>query len=197
MRRCACPRKESMEAMPKSIIYRFGDRCRKRAYREKVKRAAKAAGVEVAPSLRAIRATKGTSGRDGHAETKPRRAQKRRLEPRLSYRKAIEAARDMGEQLEVSGGERIPCPDHPQARLIKRRVSEQVKPGLIDFDDVKAGLDRRHIELRGGAADEAPEAYKRLDDVLDYHADTIRILHTLTPLGVAMAGADVFDPFKD
>lgn len=98
---------------------------------------------------------------------------------------------------QLPGGERIPCPDHPQARLIKRRVSEQVKPGLIDFDDVKAGLDRRHIELRGGAADEAPEAYKRLEDVLDYHADTIRILHTLKPLGVAMAGADVFDPFKD
>jgi hypothetical protein len=91
MRRCACPRKESMEGMPKSIIYRHGDRCRKRAYREKVKRAAKAAGVEVAPSLRAIRATRGASGHDGHAGTKPRHAQKRRPEVRLSYRKAVEA----------------------------------------------------------------------------------------------------------
>jgi tRNA-splicing ligase RtcB (3'-phosphate/5'-hydroxy nucleic acid ligase) len=36
-----------------------------------------------------------------------------------------------------------------------------------------------------------------LDAVLDAHADTIRIKHTLTPIGVAMAGADVFDPFKD
>mgnify|MGYP000160791295 CR=1 FL=1 len=27
--------------------------------------------------------------------------------------------------------------------------------------------------------------------------DTIRVLHTLTPVGVAMAGADTFDPFKD
>ena len=62
---------------------------------------------------------------------------------------------------------------------------------------MQAGLVGRGIELRGGAADEAPEAYKRLDAVLDAHADTIRIKHTLTPIGVAMAGADVFDPFKD
>jgi tRNA-splicing ligase RtcB (3'-phosphate/5'-hydroxy nucleic acid ligase) len=32
--------------------------------------------------------------------------------------------------------------------------------------------------------------------VLDAHADTIRIKYTLTPIGVAMAGAEVFDPFK-
>jgi tRNA-splicing ligase RtcB len=36
-----------------------------------------------------------------------------------------------------------------------------------------------------------------LDEVLAYHADTVRVLHTLTPLGVAMAGTDEFDPFKD
>ena len=29
------------------------------------------------------------------------------------------------------------------------------------------------------------------------HGETIRILHTLTPLGVAMAGANEFDPYKD
>jgi tRNA-splicing ligase RtcB len=32
---------------------------------------------------------------------------------------------------------------------------------------------------------------------LAFHSNTIRILHTLTPLGVAMAGEDVFDPYKD
>lgn len=100
-----------------------------------------------------------------------------------------------GQQL--AGGERVPCPDHPDGRLLKRVVLEQLRPGKIDFAQVRAGLDGRGIELRGGAADEAPEAYKRLDAVLDAHADTIRIKHTLTPIGVAMAGADVFDPFKD
>jgi tRNA-splicing ligase RtcB len=98
---------------------------------------------------------------------------------------------------QLPGGERLPCPDHPDGRLIKRAVHEQVRPGKIDFPQVQAGLIGKGIELRGGAADEAPEAYKRLDAVLDAHSDTIRIRHTLTPIGVAMAGADVFDPFKD
>jgi tRNA-splicing ligase RtcB (3'-phosphate/5'-hydroxy nucleic acid ligase) len=62
---------------------------------------------------------------------------------------------------------------------------------------VTRDLRRKGIELRGGAADEAPGAYKRLDEVLAYHEGTVRILHTLRPLGVAMAGADTFDPYKD
>jgi tRNA-splicing ligase RtcB len=73
----------------------------------------------------------------------------------------------------------------------------QVKPGAIDFGSVRSSLVEQGIELRGGAADEAPAAYKRLDEVLAAHADTIEVLHRLTPLGVAMAGADTFDPYKD
>jgi tRNA-splicing ligase RtcB len=53
------------------------------------------------------------------------------------------------------------------------------------------------IVVVGGGADEAPEVYKRLPEVLAAHGDSIRVKHTLTPLGVAMAGADVFDPYKD
>lgn len=30
-----------------------------------------------------------------------------------------------------------------------------------------------------------------------FHAGTVRVLHTLTPIGVAMAGRDEFDPYKD
>jgi tRNA-splicing ligase RtcB (3'-phosphate/5'-hydroxy nucleic acid ligase) len=87
------------------------------------------------------------------------------------------------------------CPDHPDARLVKRR--RRLKPGLIDFAQVQADLRERGIVLRGGAADEAPDAYKRLDEVLADHGDSIRVLHRLTPIGVAMAGADTFDPYKD
>jgi tRNA-splicing ligase RtcB (3'-phosphate/5'-hydroxy nucleic acid ligase) len=87
------------------------------------------------------------------------------------------------------------CPRHPKARLIKRR--RRVKPGLIDYSQVRADLRARGIELRGGAADEAPDAYKRLDEVLADHGDSIRVLHRLQPIGVAMAGADTFDPYKD
>jgi len=39
--------------------------------------------------------------------------------------------------------------------------------------------------------------YKRLLHVLAAHGDTIRMKHTLRPLGVAMAGREVYDPFKD
>jgi tRNA-splicing ligase RtcB len=95
----------------------------------------------------------------------------------------------------TDGGQ--PCPDHGHSRMRKKWHHEQVRPGLIDFAQVKGTLAERKIELRGGAADEAPDAYKRLDAVLDAHAGTIRVLHTLTPIGVAMAGADVYDPWKD
>ena len=39
--------------------------------------------------------------------------------------------------------------------------------------------------LVGGGAEEAPEVYKRLPDVLAPHGNTIRVEHTLGPLGVA------------
>jgi len=80
-------------------------------------------------------------------------------------------------------------------RLVKRWV--QVKPGKIDYEAVKRELERKGIVLRGGAADEAPAAYKRLEQVLADQGDTIRVLHRLRPLGVAMAGPDVYDPYKD
>ena len=87
------------------------------------------------------------------------------------------------------------CPACGGSRLSRRMV--QLSPGAIDWQATRAELDARGIELRGGAADEAPGAYKRLADVLAHHEGTIRVVHTLTPLGVAMASADTFDPFKD
>jgi tRNA-splicing ligase RtcB len=87
------------------------------------------------------------------------------------------------------------CPEHPDAKLVKRRG--RVRPGAIDFPTVQAELAAKGIELRGGAADEAPGAYKRLDEVLAHHAGTVRVLHRLHPIGVAMAPADTFDPYKD
>ncbi len=78
-----------------------------------------------------------------------------------------------------------------------RRVAKSISPGVIDWEAVKRELDQRGIEIRGGGADEAPGVYKRLDDVLDAHKGSIRIRHTLRPLGVAMAGDDVADPYPD
>jgi tRNA-splicing ligase RtcB (3'-phosphate/5'-hydroxy nucleic acid ligase) len=79
----------------------------------------------------------------------------------------------------------------------KVRVREQVKPGVVDWPAVQERLRSQGILLVGGGADEAPDVYKRLPEVLDAHAGTIRVKHTLRPLGVAMAGVDVFDPYKD
>lgn len=74
---------------------------------------------------------------------------------------------------------------------------EQVAPGLVDWPAWQAKLKAQGVELRGGGADEAPQAYKRLTDVLAHHEGTIKVLHTLRPIGVAMAGADVYDAFRD
>jgi tRNA-splicing ligase RtcB len=77
------------------------------------------------------------------------------------------------------------------------RVQEQVKPGVVDWPAVQARLREQGIVLVGGGADEAPEVYKRLPDVLAAHAGSVRVEHRLRPLGVAMAGRDVYDPYKD
>jgi tRNA-splicing ligase RtcB (3'-phosphate/5'-hydroxy nucleic acid ligase) len=88
------------------------------------------------------------------------------------------------------------CPEHDRP-LRKARRLMQVKPGVVDWPAVQARLREQGIVLVGGGADEAPEVYKRLPEVLAAHGDTIRVKHTLRPLGVAMAGRDVFDPYKD
>jgi len=89
------------------------------------------------------------------------------------------------------------CPDHPESRVRKVWIEEQLKPGKVDWTAVQAQLREKGIVLVGGGADEAPEVYKRLPDVLAAHAASIRVKHTLRPLGVAMAGRDVVDPYKD
>lgn len=73
----------------------------------------------------------------------------------------------------------------------------KVADGLVDFNKVKSGLVASGILLRGGGADEAPEVYKRLPEVLDAHAGTIRIEQTLRPLIVCMASDETHDPYKD
>lgn len=87
----------------------------------------------------------------------------------------------------------------PDGGAYSKRIwtKEKVRDGVIDWDQVRRDLKLQGIEVRGGGADEAPGVYKRLPDVLAAHGDTISVEHTLTPIGVVMAGADIFDPFKD
>jgi tRNA-splicing ligase RtcB len=77
------------------------------------------------------------------------------------------------------------------------RQRRQISRGVVNFPEWQRRLASEGIALRGGGADEAPECYKRLSEVLAYHGNTVKILHTLRPIGVAMAGDDVYDPFKD
>jgi tRNA-splicing ligase RtcB len=73
----------------------------------------------------------------------------------------------------------------------------RISTGVVDWPEVQKRMRNKGIELRGSGADEAPEVYKSLDEVLQHHDGTIRVQHRLKPLGVAMAGEDIFDPYKD
>lgn len=83
-------------------------------------------------------------------------------------------------------------------KWIKSEKRWEIKsPGLIDENQMRRDMAASGIVLIGGGADEAPQVYKSLRKVLDFHSDTIDVEHTLTPLIVAMAGKDIIDPFKD
>jgi tRNA-splicing ligase RtcB len=94
------------------------------------------------------------------------------------------------------GGSNPTCPKCG-SRTHKRTRMERSQNGLIDFDAEKARLRDRGIVLRGAGADEAPPVYRPLPSVLEAHAGTIEIVHTLQPRIVVMAGGDEFDPYKD
>lgn len=53
------------------------------------------------------------------------------------------------------------------------------------------------VGLRGAGTDESPFVYRKLQAVLDAHQNTLDVLHVLKPIGVCMAGANEFDPYKD
>ena len=81
-------------------------------------------------------------------------------------------------------------------RWKKGRV-QYLSKGLVDWHKVKKDMKAKGIHLRGGGADEAPECYKKLYQVLAFHEGTIEVVQRLRPIGVAMAPAEVFDPYKD
>lgn len=69
--------------------------------------------------------------------------------------------------------------------------------GCISPEMMRGWMEAANVELRGADVDESPHCYKRLPEVLAAHEKSIRILHTLTPIGVAMAGEGEADPYKD
>lgn len=69
--------------------------------------------------------------------------------------------------------------------------------GQISQQQMDEAVKKFGVELRGGGTDESPFVYRKLQSVLDAHEDTIEVLHVLKPVGVCMAGANEFDPYKD
>lgn len=98
----------------------------------------------------------------------------------------------------VHGAGRVMSRTAAKGRFVKNEEGKKIRqPGLVRHDEMIKWLMDKNVVLRGGDLDEAPQAYRRLPDVLSDHAGTINVLHTLHPLGVAMAGNDIKDPYKD
>ena len=70
-------------------------------------------------------------------------------------------------------------------------------PGRISQDMLDSWIREKGVILRGGGLDESPHVYRRLPDVLDAQGATVKVLHTLRPLVVVMAGENELDPYKD
>ncbi len=81
---------------------------------------------------------------------------------------------------------------HGAGRLFGRREAKR----RFTHEEMRNWLDERGVLVSGGDLDESPMAYRRLPDVLAHHAGTVKVVHTLRPVLVAMAG-NTEDPWKD
>jgi tRNA-splicing ligase RtcB len=78
-----------------------------------------------------------------------------------------------------------------------RKTGKIITEGIVKREEHDAWIKKAGVELRGGELDESPYAYKRIEQVIEAHNGTIKILHTLFPIGVAMASEKEYDPYKD
>lgn len=82
---------------------------------------------------------------------------------------------------------------HGAGRLFGRRQALKT----FTREEMDQWLRDKGVIVAGGDLDESPMAYRRLIDVLAAHEGTIKVKHILSPVAVAMAGKDEFDPWKD
>jgi tRNA-splicing ligase RtcB len=82
---------------------------------------------------------------------------------------------------------------HGAGRLFGRKEAKR----RFTRTEMDAWLQSRGVTLVGADLDESPMAYRRLPEVLAEHAGSVKVVHTLQPFAVAMAGENEFDPFKD
>ena len=83
------------------------------------------------------------------------------------------------------------------AGKVNRRSGKVIRPGAVSPEMMQAWVREKGVILRGGGLDESPHVYRRLPDVLAAQKGTVEVLHHLRPLIVVMAGADMFDPYRD
>ncbi|HKJ01134.1 MAG TPA: RtcB family protein [Longimicrobiales bacterium] len=76
----------------------------------------------------------------------------------------------------------------------KTRRGKVLRAPQVDAAEMRRWLHRKGVVLRGGDLDEAPQAYRRLDDVLRAQGATVEVLHRLRPLIVCMAPGGTFTP---
>jgi tRNA-splicing ligase RtcB len=103
----------------------------------------------------------------------------------------FEPIRSEGNKPPSAGGK---CPNCGLP-LRKARMRDK-STAAVDWDSVRARLAERGVVVLGSGADEAPEVYKDLRSVIAQHTN-IEVMHALHPQGVVMAGADIFDPYRD
>lgn len=82
---------------------------------------------------------------------------------------------------------------HGAGRMFGRKEAKR----RFTREEMDAWLRERGVTLLGADLDESPMAYRRLPEVLAHHAKSTRVVHTLRPFAVAMAGANEVDPWKD
>jgi len=99
----------------------------------------------------------------------------------------------------VHGAGRVMSRTDARGRFVKNPETgkKERQPGRVRHDEWQKWITDKGVTLIGADLDEAPQAYRRLPDVLAAHANTVEIMHTLRPFGVIMAGSNEFDPYKD
>ena len=82
---------------------------------------------------------------------------------------------------------------HGAGRLFGRKEAKR----RFTREQMDWWLQDRGVTLIGADLDESPMAYRRLPEVIAQHAGTVKVLHTLRPFAVVMAGTRELDPWKD
>jgi len=82
---------------------------------------------------------------------------------------------------------------HGAGRLFGRKEAKR----RFTREQMDRWLKDRGVTLIGADLDESPMAYRHLPEVIAHHAGTVKVLHTLRPFAVVMAGTRELDPWKD